>query len=376
MAIESYRGRGRLPRIGKIHLGVKAVNDRGVEYPKAVDYFVCPDEITAVYGPKPQELRVMFLQNDIDQVASLYFRAYGKGTGLVCRGDGETANAVLDSDAWARAKGRVQAGIWATSESKKTERQTIPCAGEGVYGVGACPHYDAKKCRRVLILQVVVLGAPRLGVYQIDTGSYYGTVNILGWLEMIQGVFGGRIAGLPMILRLVPQEVTADGKKKTVRVLQLTAEGDAERFLQLATMPIQQAIANGNRLALPEGKGEEVIEGDVIPPDEESIGHLFAEPDELPPEPAEVPATEATPVAGIGPTTQGGTPGSTALSMADRVQVAMTEMDVSITDLAAFLVCDPTDVIQGIKDWVKAESGRTVKSCLEAAKAKAEGATA
>jgi len=289
MAIQRYKGMGRLPRLGKIHLGVKAVNANGVEYPKAVDYFVCPPELQALdgIGPRPQELRIMFLQNDIDQVASLYYRAYGKGTGLVCRGDGENANAVVDVAAWTRAGQQVQAGIWATSQSAKTERVEIPCAGEGCYGVGACPHYEAKKCRRILMLQVVVLGAPRLGVYQIDTGSYYGTVNILGWLEMIQGVFGGRIAGLPMILRLVPQEVTADGKKKIVRVLQLTAEGDAEAFLELATMPIQQAIATRSRLALPEGRAEEaaeVMEGEVVEPDEEKAGEFFGDPSELPAE--------------------------------------------------------------------------------------------
>jgi len=298
MAIEKYKGLGRLPRLGKIHLGVKAVNDKGVEYPKAVDYFVCPQELQALegIGPKPQELRVMFLQNEIDRVASLYYRAYGSGTGLVCKGDGEVASAVVDLAAWTRAKHQVQAGIWATSQSAKTERVEIPCAGEGGYGVDACPHYDAKKCRRVMMLQVVVLGAPRLGVYQIDTGSYYGTVNILGWLEMIQGQFGGRIAGLPMILRLVPQEVTVEGKKKIVRVLQLTAEGDAERFLELAMMPIREAIASRTRLALPEGREAEVIEGDIVEPDEEKAGEFFGDPSELPAEQeVEGPTTPAPP---------------------------------------------------------------------------------
>jgi len=286
MAIGRYKGLGRLPRLGKIHLGVKALNANGVEYPKAVDYFVCPPELQALegIGPKPQELRVMFLQNEIDRVASLYYRAYGSGTGLVCKGDGEIASAVVDLAAWTRAKKQVQAGIWATSQSAKTERVEIPCAGEGGYGVDACPHYDAKKCRRVMMLQVVVLGAPRLGVYQIDTGSYYGTVNILGWLEMIQGQFGGRIAGLPMILRLVPQEVTVEGKKKTVRVLQLTAEGDAERFLELAMMPIREAIATRTRLALPEGREAEVLEGDLVEPDEQGAAVFCGDPSELPAE--------------------------------------------------------------------------------------------
>jgi len=303
MAIERYKGLGRLPRLGKIHLGVKALNANGVEYPKAVDYFVCPPELQALegIGPKPQELRVMFLQNEIDRVASLYYRAYGSGTGLVCKGDGETASAVIDLAAWTRTKKQVQAGIWATSASAKTERVEIPCAGEGGYGVDACPHYDAKKCRRVMMLQVVVLGAPRLGVYQIDTGSYYGTVNILGWLEMIQGQFGGRIAGLPMILRLVPQEVTVEGKKKIVRVLQLTAEGDAERFLELAMMPIREAIASRTRLALPEGREAEVIEGDLVEPDEQGAAVFCGDPSELP---AEEEVEESTTPAAA-PTQQG-----------------------------------------------------------------------
>ena len=53
MAISSYRGRGRLPRIGKIHLGVKAKTAQGVEYPRAVDYFVCPDELRADTQGRP-----------------------------------------------------------------------------------------------------------------------------------------------------------------------------------------------------------------------------------------------------------------------------------------------------------------------------------
>jgi hypothetical protein len=312
MAIEKYKGLGRLPRLGKIHLGIKVQSKTNpdVWYPQATEYFVCPPELQALagIGPRPQELRVMFLQNEIDKAASLFYRAYGSGTGSVCRGDGEIANAVVDVAAWARAGQQVQAGIWATSKSAKTERVEIPCTGEGGYGVPACPHYEAKKCRRVLMLQVVVLGAPRLGVYQIDTGSYYGTLNILGWLEMIQGVFGGRIAGLPMILRLVPQEVTADGKKKIVRVLQLTAEGDAERFLELAMMPIREAIATRTRLALPEGREAGVLEGEAVEPDEGGAGVFCGDPSELPAEeelagdiPAgNTPAREPTPPAQAG----------------------------------------------------------------------------
>ena len=53
----------RMPRLGKIHLGVKVEGDRST-YPRAVDYFVCPPEVVAIHGEKPKELDVMFPNED------------------------------------------------------------------------------------------------------------------------------------------------------------------------------------------------------------------------------------------------------------------------------------------------------------------------
>ena len=44
-----------LPRIGKIRLGIKKKHSNGREYPAATDYFVCPPEVQAIYGPEPKE---------------------------------------------------------------------------------------------------------------------------------------------------------------------------------------------------------------------------------------------------------------------------------------------------------------------------------
>ena len=38
--IKGLTEKRRLPRIGKIHLGIMAETKKGVPYPKAVDYFV------------------------------------------------------------------------------------------------------------------------------------------------------------------------------------------------------------------------------------------------------------------------------------------------------------------------------------------------
>jgi hypothetical protein len=43
----------RLPRLGKIRLGIKKKTDAGVSYPSPTDYFVCPDELKKVFGEKP-----------------------------------------------------------------------------------------------------------------------------------------------------------------------------------------------------------------------------------------------------------------------------------------------------------------------------------
>ena len=52
--IKGLSDKRRLPRLGKIRLGVKAISQKsGKEYPKETDYFVCPPEVQAVYGEKP-----------------------------------------------------------------------------------------------------------------------------------------------------------------------------------------------------------------------------------------------------------------------------------------------------------------------------------
>jgi len=63
----------RLPRIGKIRLGVKKKSPRtGAEYPVATDYFVCPTEVQAVYGEKPKRLDVIIPLEDEEIWASQY----------------------------------------------------------------------------------------------------------------------------------------------------------------------------------------------------------------------------------------------------------------------------------------------------------------
>ena len=77
MPIEGLSDRRRLPRLGIIRLGLKAKNAKGVEYPKEMDYFVCPPEVQKVYGEKPKELDVMIPCENIESCFPQYYKMYG-----------------------------------------------------------------------------------------------------------------------------------------------------------------------------------------------------------------------------------------------------------------------------------------------------------
>jgi hypothetical protein len=192
-----------LPRLGKIHLGEKKKNAQGVEYPTAVDYFVCPPEVSEIFGDKPKSLRIMFPTDDTEQFASQFYRAYSSTRGLICKGNGETAEMLVDS----------KTKKIADHTAQTTELIECECLGRD------CPYYD-KKCKEIMMLQFLIPEAPGLGVYQLDTSSINSIININSAVNLIQRALG-RIAMVPLTLTLEPLEVQHDGKKKTVHVINL-----------------------------------------------------------------------------------------------------------------------------------------------------------
>jgi hypothetical protein len=206
MPIKGFSDVRRIPRVGKIHLGVRKTNDNGKEYPTAVDYFVVkPDASTSkaaakafhdVYGDKPQEITIAFPSNDPEQFFPQWLSSYRGGNGryeLYCQGDGEVAR---------RSDG----------EGGKVQIQCL---------YRDCPLYQEGKCKELGRLQFFLPDVPGIGVWQIDTTSFHTTVNLNGSIQMIRALTGGRIAMIPLKLRIVPKVVNPDGKSKTVYVLTL-----------------------------------------------------------------------------------------------------------------------------------------------------------
>lgn len=218
MPIKGISDVRRLPRIGKVRLGMKDISKRTQrEYPKAVDYFVVRDDdgITfkaaadsfhQVYGEKPKALDIMFPLNDPEVFFQQWYKRYGSGTGLICKGDGEVASEV-----------NRHTGEMIEQECNPSE----------------CEWIGKKHCKAIGTLMFLLPMVAGVGCWQLDTGSWNSIVNLNSAIDFIKRLTDGRIAMLPLTLALRPKDVQPEGKKKTVWVLDLALEGvSMERLLK------------------------------------------------------------------------------------------------------------------------------------------------
>ncbi|MFH1639213.1 MAG: hypothetical protein ABIB93_02725 [Chloroflexota bacterium] len=227
----------RLPRLGKIRLGTREEGDDGT-YLIPADHFICPDEVKKVFGEQPRELRIMFPTEDEKQWAGQYLRCYSESGNLICRGDGETALA------------RVETSSTGKITSKLLE---MPCNPD------RCPCHQQGYCRRVMNLQFILPDCPGFGVYQLDTSSFFSIVNVNSCLELIQGVCG-RLSMIPLSLKLADKEVQVEGKTKTVRVLNLTAPYSLIEIQKYARIPPGQVLL----LPTPDGEAPDDLFPDEV----------------------------------------------------------------------------------------------------------------
>ncbi|MFH0769432.1 MAG: hypothetical protein V1932_07730 [Chloroflexota bacterium] len=206
MPIKNLSETVRLPRLGKIHLGIMVTSASGVKHPQKTDYFVCPPEVQAVFGEKPKSLRVLIPFEENETWCEQYYKSYDRTHGLVCKGDGETAMRMVDT----------ATGELASKDTKTSTLKEFDCEGK------KCRLYQAKKCGEVLNLRFMLPEVPGLGVYQIDSGSINSILNINSSADMIKRTFG-RISLIPLLLTFEPLEVNnpESGKRQTVYVLNL-----------------------------------------------------------------------------------------------------------------------------------------------------------
>jgi len=192
----------RMPRLGKIRLGIKVKNAKGVEYPKDVDYFVCPPEVQAIYGEKPKELDVLIPSTD----PALYFPQalkWYKGARLVCKGNGETATRI-------------------NTETGNMFEMACPC--EHLKDPQTNPKGECTpRANLMVILPKVSMG----GAYQVDSGSNNNIINLNSTIAWIQSMLG-RVAWVPLTLKRVPTKIQTPDGTTTKALLQLEFKGNMQ----------------------------------------------------------------------------------------------------------------------------------------------------
>lgn len=218
MPIKGLTDQVRLPRLGKIRLGLR-VEGGDTTYPRPVDYFVCPDPVRQVYGQRPKELRVLFPIEDDTKWAAQFYLCYSHTRGLVCKGDGERATALTDE----------RTGSLASRSSRETALKEIDC------NPAVCPRYG-QQCRRVMNLQFLLPDVPGLGVWQLDTSSYWSISNINNSIQLVRRTCG-RVSMIPLFLRLQPRKVQPNGLKKTVYTITLATPLTLLEILKYAQLP-------------------------------------------------------------------------------------------------------------------------------------------
>ena len=224
----------RLPRLGKIRLGIKKLSAKsGKEYPVETDYFVVPKEVQALYGPEPTQLPVMIPTENEEMFLRQYYAVYGSSQKLWCQGDGETAERRVFKTV---GKEQVAAGI-----------EKMPCPGPD-----DCDFAKEKGCKARTDLMVILPEVSMGGCWQLSTGSTVSDIDIRSGLEMARTMVG-RIAWIPMLLERTPVKIPDPntGKMNTHHTVRLIPAIDLKSLPALRQD--NQRIADwSKRYALPE----------------------------------------------------------------------------------------------------------------------------
>ncbi len=260
----------RLPRLGKIRLGIKEKNAQGKEYPKEVPWFILDPSTPAkeenenlirefhkLYGENPTQIKIMFPVADPTIFFQQDYKRYGSSTALKCKGDGDTATCgTAEFAAGLKIIGKTELG-----------NPKVECKGR------ECQYYLSKECSECGVLSVLLPELPGAGVWQIVTGSYHSIVNVNSGIDYIRSVCG-RAHMIPLTLERIPQEIGSEGKKRKHYILHINASFKLSEIQRLAQIDPEKSA-----LALPE---VEIEKEDIMFPETQSANGEVTPPKALP----------------------------------------------------------------------------------------------
>jgi len=219
----------RMPRLGKIRLGIKkkkSAKDSRCQhaddamcwfcsYPIETDYFVVPPEVAAVYGPKPTELDVYLPTDQVEKIFPQRLAWYGAGK-LRCTGDGENAIRLFKYVP-AAEKSRYP------DVEDEFELVDYPCP---------CPLLESDDCTRNATLNVLLPKVSLGGVYQITSGSVHSIISLNSGIDYVAALFSGLPGGaamVPLKLKRVKRQIQYRDRLATHAILEIHFEGNTEQ---------------------------------------------------------------------------------------------------------------------------------------------------
>ncbi len=262
----------RLPRLGKIRLGIKIVHKTsGKEYPREVSYFVVPPEVAKVYGEKPTRLDILFPLEDEGKCFPQNYKRYTKQS-LRCKGDGQRALCRVSD---------VEPAAATFPDNDPNALVEVPCP---------CRYLDSGECSQAANLMVILPRVNMGGIWQVDTGSFHNIVRINSAIDYVRALVG-RIALVPMVLTRQEEEIEYEGKKAKHYLLQCTLNADIEQVARLRA-DARMILMQTERLSIPAAveSGPEPTGSVILVEDEPP------EARDVTPAPQEAPAPPAAPV--------------------------------------------------------------------------------
>jgi hypothetical protein len=255
----------RFPEIGQIRKGGKKtatapgrdLNYFRVEFDSRETNSM--ETFTKMYGPEPRDINIVLPFNEIERVWDAWLEGYNKGR-MIARSDGEKYLYRIAKT----GEVMVQNGEPYMAFDKEDVLDTWLDSKGKVNDI---------KCRPVGRLKVVLPELQRLAYLTVLTTSYHDIINIQGQLEAIKAINGGKLGGIPLVLRRRPKMISTpkpDGSSARYEKWMLSIEADPE-FVKRMLSTLKVAALPGNGLAL---LPESVTPINVISP---NVPQSFAE---------------------------------------------------------------------------------------------------
>lgn len=202
----------KLPIGGRIRLGIRKKNEKGIERIIETEFFVCTKEVRAIFGDEPTELTVFFPSADRKEVFPQNYEKYGGNNALQCWGDGKTSG----------QRKNLKNGTW----------YDVKCP---------CEHYNKKYDKETKIGGCVKAGYLKFMIPSVSIGTFYqcrigGTVSIEecnSAFKLAEVTTGGCWAMIPFRMKRVPKRLkipgTANMKNHWVVTLEIAASTEEIR---------------------------------------------------------------------------------------------------------------------------------------------------